>query len=157
MNAFVWNIFLAVTWAATTGNFSLFNLFAGFILGYLILRLFRHVMGASPYYGKVGQILGFIGFFLWQLVKANLRMAYHVVTPHSSLRPAVIGVPLEEHTDTELLILTNMISLTPGTLSLDLSDDKRTLYIHTMDLTNSESSIRDIKDGFERRLLEVMR
>lgn len=157
MNAFVWNIFLAVTWAATTGNFSLYNLFVGFVLGYLILRLAMHVMGDSPYYGKVGQILGFACFFLWQLIKANLRMAYHVVTPHSSLQPAVIGVPLEEMSDIELLILTNMISLTPGTLSLDLSDDKRTLYIHTMDMTDSDDSIRAIKDGFERRLLEVMR
>jgi multicomponent Na+:H+ antiporter subunit E len=74
------------------------------------------------------------------------------------MHPGVIAVPLDARTDAEITLLANLITLTPGTLSIDVSADRKVLYIHTMDLGDDPVRFRrEIKEGFERRLLEVMR
>jgi multicomponent Na+:H+ antiporter subunit E len=68
-----------------------------------------------------------------------------------------VAVPLDARTDAEIVLLANLITLTPGTLSLDLSDDRTVLYVHAMYLTDPDELRREIKEGFERRVLEVLR
>jgi multicomponent Na+:H+ antiporter subunit E len=80
-----------------------------------------------------------------------------VITPKHISRPGIIGVPLDAETDLEIFIVANLLSLTPGTLSVDLSGDRRTLFVHVMFLTDVEAARADIKNGLERRVLEVMR
>ena len=104
-----------------------------------------------------GQVLNLALFFIWELILANLRVAYDVVTPGHHMQPGVIGIPLAARTDLEITVLSSMISLTPGTLSLDVSADRKMLYIHAMYLDDVEAARRKIKDGFERRVLEVLR
>ena len=99
----------------------------------------------------------FSGFFLWQLILSNLRVAYDVITPRLYMRPGIVAVPLDAQTDEEITLLANLITLTPGTLSLGVSEDRRTLYVHAM-FVDSPDRVRDsIKNGFERRLLELIR
>jgi multicomponent Na+:H+ antiporter subunit E len=86
-----------------------------------------------------------------------VRVAYDVITPSYYMRPAVVAIPLDARTDAEITLLANLISLTPGTLSLDLSADRRTLYVHGMFVRDRETFVRSIKHGLERRLLGVMR
>jgi multicomponent Na+:H+ antiporter subunit E len=75
------------------------------------------------------------------------------------MRPGVVAIPLDARTDAEITLLANLITLTPGTLSLDVSSDRRMLYIHVMYIDNDdlEEVRRKIKAGFERRVLEVLR
>jgi multicomponent Na+:H+ antiporter subunit E len=73
------------------------------------------------------------------------------------LRPGVIGVPLDAKTDLEITLLSILVTLTPGTLSIDVSADKRVLYIHFLDIEDVEEARRNIKNGLERQLLEVLR
>jgi multicomponent Na+:H+ antiporter subunit E len=84
-------------------------------------------------------------------------VAFDVVTPRNYMKPGIIGIPLDAETDLEITLLANFITLTPGTLSLDVSTDKKTLYIHAMYVEDKEAFIRSIKDGFERRLLDILR
>jgi multicomponent Na+:H+ antiporter subunit E len=77
--------------------------------------------------------------------------------PLNRMRPAVIAVPIEPMNETELTVLSNLITLTPGTLTLDISDDRRTMYIHVMRLYDLEQTKRDIKRGFEQRILKALR
>jgi multicomponent Na+:H+ antiporter subunit E len=159
MNVLLWNVLLAVAWAFATGEFSLPNLLIGFVLGYLILLFARRTVGSSKYFGKVPQVMLFAVYYLWQILLSNLRVAYDVVTPTHYMRPGVIAVPLEAKTDAEITLLANLITLTPGTLSLDLSPDRRTLYVHTMYIDHDDVDLarRQIKEGIERRVLEVLR
>ena len=98
----------------------------------------------------------FFFFFLRELVVSNLRVAYDVLTPTDYMRPGVIAVPLDAHTDGEITLLANLISLTPGSLSLDVSTDRRVLYVHMMYLDDPEQAREQIK-YFESRLLELLR
>lgn len=154
----LWNIFLAVTWAAVTGRITVLNLAGGFILGYLILWLVQQAVGSSAsYFRKVRQIAGFALFYLWELILANLRVAYDVATPDYHMRPGIIAIPLGELTDVEITLLANLITLTPGTLSLDVSADRRVLYIHAMYIDDVEKVRQHIKHGYERRVVELLR
>ena len=150
------NLLLALVWVALTGQVTLGNLFGGFVLGYLVLWLTQRLWDSAPYVHRVRRLLGFTLFFLWELLLANLRVAILVLSPLRRLRPAVVALPLTAHTDTEITLLANLITLTPGTLSLDVSADRRVLYVHAMDVADMEQFRRDIA-RLEQRLLEVCR
>jgi multicomponent Na+:H+ antiporter subunit E len=153
---FLWNILLALVWAAATGSFTEGNLVAGFLLGYLILLFSQPVIGESRYFSKSRQILSFLGFFVWEVILSNFRMAYDVLNP-AHTRPGIIAVALEPQSDTEISVLATLITLTPGTLSLDVSPDRKTMYVHAMSVDDRDSLERKIKQDFERRVLELLR
>lgn len=100
---------------------------------------------------------GLVVYFVWELVLSNLRVAYDIVSPRHRLTPGVVGVKLDARTDLEITLLANLITLTPGTMSLDVSPDRRVLYIHSMHVGDRDAFERSIKDGFERRVLKVLR
>ena len=68
------------------------------------------------------------------------------------IEPAVVAIPLDVTSDGEILLLSMLINITPGSVTIDLSDDRRTLYVHVMHMTTAEQTRREIKDGFERRV-----
>lgn len=129
----------------------------GFVLGFVVVVFGQRAAGSSGYGHKVILVIRFALFFIYELFMANLRVAYDVVTPSQYMRPGVVAIPLSVKTDTEITLLANLISLTPGTLSLDVSDDKSVLYIHAMFVDDPDELRHEIKAGFERRVIEVMR
>lgn len=160
MILFLWNVLLAMIWATATRRFTLANVFIGFVLGYVILWLSRPAIGPSGYYDKVRQTAGLLLFIIWELLRANLRVAYEVVTPTSRRQSGIIAVPLEAQTDLEITILSGLISLTPGTLALDISKDRHYLYVHTLFIGGEEGGEQlkqRIKEKIERRVLELLR
>jgi multicomponent Na+:H+ antiporter subunit E len=96
-------------------------------------------------------------FFLRELVTANLRIAFDIATPRLHISPCIVAIPLDVETDTEITLLANLITLTPGTLSMDISDDRKVLYVHAMYVSDPDALRKEIKEGFERRVLEVLR
>ncbi len=157
MKEFLANLLLALTWAAMTGDVTEGSLLTGFVLGYVILYFLQDLLGLSLKTLKILPLVGLAAFFLRSLVAASLQVAYDVVTPRHRMRPGVIALPLEAKTDGEITLLAGLITLTPGTLVLDVSPDRRSLYIHVMYLDDPDAVRREIKEGLERRLLEVMR
>jgi len=159
MTGVLWNILLALAWAGMTENFTPSNLTIGFLLGLIVLFFARRVVGTPNYPIKICQVLGLQLFTVWELILANLRIAYEVITPNYNMRPGVVAVPLDAKTDAEITLLACLITLTPGTLSLDVAADRSVLYIHVMYVDNDdlEAVRRTIKQGFERRVLEVLR
>lgn len=156
-NRFLSNILLTIIWVALTGDFTLANYFFGFLLSFFMMWLITSGNGDAKYFRILPKVIAFFFFFLYELVKANLQVAYEVMTPHYNMTPGIVKVPLEAKTNLEITFLANLISLTPGTLSLDVSDDKKVLYVHSMYITSKESFIRGIKNGFEKRILEILR
>ncbi len=157
MRAFLWNIFLAMLWTALAGQLTLLNLAVGFVLGALVLSFVQRENGSQRYFTRLRQVLGLDMFFVWELLLSNLRVAYDVITPRHYMQPGIIAVPLDARTDAEITLLANLLTLTPGTLSLDVSADRRFIYVHVMYIRDVDVARRSIKDGFERRILEVLR
>ena len=157
MTTFLLNTLLALAWIALTGTFTPTNFAIGFAVGFVLLWLTQRAMLPSNYFRKVPQVIGFVLFFLWELLQANLRMLIIVFSPRPAIRPAVVAIPLDVRSDIEITLLANLITLTPGSLYLDVSQDRCVMYVHTMHVDDLDAFRRSIKDGFERRVMEVLR
>jgi multicomponent Na+:H+ antiporter subunit E len=152
------NLILTLVWSGLLGGITLANLVSGFVVSYFLLWLVtRGQRGHDGYFGKLPRVLGFIGYYLWELIKSNAIIAYDVLTPTHHMKPGVIGIPIEAKTDLEITALANLITMTPGTLSLDISPDRKTLYVHAMYIHDPEELRRDIKENFEPRVLALLR
>src|SRR5687768_3552753 len=146
------SILLALAWAALQGEITLGNLVAGYVVGYLVLALLaRGGVMPSTLATKTMHASGLAAFFVWEIVIANLRVALDVVRGNR-IEPAVVAIPLDVTTDGEILLLSMLINITPGSVTIDLSDDRRTLYVHVMHMKSADETRREIKDGFERRV-----
>jgi multicomponent Na+:H+ antiporter subunit E len=146
-------LLLALAWAALQGEITLGNLIVGYVLGYAILALLaRGRVLPSNLAARTKHAAGLAAFLVRELVVANVRVAIDVLRPHTAIRPAVIAVPLDVTSDHEILLLSMLINITPGSVTIDLSEDRRTLYVHVMHMTTVEASRDEIKAGFERRV-----
>ncbi|WP_202927921.1 Na+/H+ antiporter subunit E [Cyclobacterium roseum] len=154
---FLSNLLLSFIWLAVTGTFSFVNFVFGFLLSFFLLWLISRNSGENKYFHRGPKLIAFIFFFLYELIKANLQVAYDVVTPSYYMKPGIIKIPLSAKSDLEITLLANLITLTPGTLSLDVSDDRKVLYVHAMYVNDKEEFVAGIKNGFERKLLEILR
>ncbi len=157
MTPFVINLALAVGWQALFSTFTLASLLAGFAVGYAILWVLSPLFSDSHYCRKLFDVLRLTVYFLWELMVSSLQVAWDVLTPMHRSRPGIVAVPIDAKTDLEITTLANLVSLTPGTLSLDLSSDHKTLYVHAMFVDNPENIRLAIKEGMERRVLEALR
>jgi multicomponent Na+:H+ antiporter subunit E len=95
--------------------------------------------------------------FMRELILSALRVAWLAVQPRIRIRPAIIAYPLTVTSDAQITLLANMITLTPGTLSVDVSEDRKWLYVHAIDIESKEALIGDIAAGFETKILQVTR
>jgi multicomponent Na+:H+ antiporter subunit E len=157
VNALLLNLLVSMVWAVLVGEVNLENLGFGFLLGYAVLAWLRPIPGAGKYTTRLPRGFVLLLYFLWELILSSFRVARDVLSLHPRIKPGIIGVPLDAKTDNEITLLACLITLTPGTLSLDVSDDRKTLYVHSMWVTDPESVRREIKDGFERHVLEFLR
>ena len=158
------NIFLAVflTWFTrsiytelpTTGGFTLLVFMSWLLVLWLLMFLYNKAA-----FHRTRQIGLLILFYFQELVLASLRVAYEVLTPQRHMRPGIVAVPLDAETDLEITLLANFITLTPGTLSIDVSEDRKTLYIHEVYLKGGDTDLvkRQIKEGFEKKILKITR
>lgn len=154
---FLMNLLLSFIWVALTGSMYYTNFLFGYLLGFGILWIMNRNESDRRYFYKVPRIISFVFYFLYQMIKANIQVAYDVMTPKYFMRPGIVQYPMNAKTDMEINLLAMMISLTPGTLIVDISDDKKNLYIHVMYLQDPETFVKQTKIGLERRLLEAVR
>ncbi|MDA0700358.1 MAG: Na+/H+ antiporter subunit E [bacterium] len=148
---------LALLWAMSTGSLNLPNLLFGFFVAGGVLHFAGPALGDARYAVRVAKVVSLGLFFLRELLVSSVRVAIDVLRPELTMTPAVIAVPLDLHSDAQVTLLANLISLTPGTLSIDVATDRSCLYVHAMYGHDPEAVRRQIKHDFERRILGVFR
>ncbi|MEM0899569.1 MAG: Na+/H+ antiporter subunit E [Pseudomonadota bacterium] len=149
------NVLLALTWAFVSGSFSALNIMFGFLLGALALTVIREQVGSAGYFSRLLKAFSLAVLFIQELIKSSVKVATLVMTPRLDLKPGIIAYPLKAKTPAEITLLANLVTLTPGTLSVDVSDDCETLFIHALDCSEPDEIRRDIAEGFERKVMEV--
>lgn len=151
------HLVLAILWSMATGSLELLNLFVGFVVGGGVLHFAGPALGDARYGIRAIRIVGLTVFFFKELFVSSVRVAIDVLRPNLTMTPALIAVPLELKNDGAITLLANIISLTPGTLSIDVAEDRSCLYVHAMYGDDPDAVRRSIKRDFERRILEVFR
>ncbi|MBO0903292.1 Na+/H+ antiporter subunit E [Jiella sonneratiae] len=157
MILFLINIVLALTWTVVSGSFTFLNLVFGFLLGAASLYLIRREIGTTGYVDRFFRIGSLFLLFVKELLLSAWRVAVVVLSPKMDLTPGVFAYRLKVDRDFEITLLANLITLTPGTLSVDVSEDRSTLYVHAIDCSDPDSTRADIASGFERKILEAFR
>ena len=157
MSLLILNLLFAALFTILLGSGSIGVFLSGFGLGYAALWLSKPLYQNTRYFMTLPKTINLVAYFLKELVISNLRVLWDVITPRHINRPGIIGVPLTAQTDLEIFVVASLISLTPGTLSVDLSEDRKTLFVHVMFLDDVKKAREEIKNGLERRILEVMR
>lgn len=150
-------LLFTLTWAAITGSFTPLNLGFGLVLSGLALFLIRESVQPSQIRFRPMKVLSLILLFFRELAMSAIRVAILVVRPKMDLKPGIFAFPLTVTRDFEITLLANLITLTPGTLSVDVSDDRRFLYVHAIDCADPQAAIRDIETGFEAKIREAFR
>lgn len=150
------NLLLALAWVGLNGRFTLDSLLMGAVLGRIVLLILAKG-GVLPRteVRRAERAVSLLAYLLWQILLANIRLTSDVLSIRHRMTPGVIRLPLTITTDGEILLLAAMINITPGSVALDVSEDRRTMYVHVMHVTTAEEAKWDIKNGFERRILEL--
>ncbi|CUH62095.1 Na+/H+ antiporter subunit E [Thalassobacter stenotrophicus] len=157
MSLFLLNLILAVSWAALTGNFTLPGLAVGTVVGFVALWVASPLFedNGGGYFKRVFKWVKLIVLFHWELIVSSIYVVWDVLTPRHRAKPGVICVPLKAKGEAEVLLVTNLISLTPGTLSMDVTEDCNTLVVHAMFADNADQIRADIENGMEKWVREA--
>ncbi|WP_082233760.1 Na+/H+ antiporter subunit E [Halobacillus massiliensis] len=153
----VLNIIIAIMWMFLSESYTFSTFAVGYILGITLLFLMNRFTSGRFYFQSIISIIKLVLLFIRELILSNIDIVKLVYKPKIDVKPGIFGLPTELKKEWEITLLANLISLTPGTLSLEVSEDKSTIFIHAMDIQDLESSIREIKETFEKAIMEVSR
>lgn len=148
MTLFLLNLLLALIWVLLWGSANIFTIVTGLLGGYFVLWIFTRVHGRHvlrrAYGGRVFDTLRFTGYFLALLVRSNITLAKDILTPTWYMRPRIIRYDVSHLSDPQIVVFSNALTLTPGTLTVDISDDKRFLYVHCMYAQDRQQVVREL-------------
>ncbi len=160
------NIVLAITWCLLQEKFTLVEFILGFLYGYGILYALRTVLDdkkdqrqtlkTGNYFAITARPFRYFFVFLKELIKANLEVVKIVLSPELKITPGIIAYRLDVLTDAGITLLANSITLTPGTLSVDLSEDRKTLYVHALHIEDADELEQSIRNSLENYSKEIL-
>lgn len=150
-------LLLALIWGAVQGAFTVGNLVTGFVLGYGVLLVMRPLIGEAGYDARLWYQVLLVGVFLRELVLSSLRVAWEALTPGYGMDAGIICVPLDVQSDLAITLFANLISLTPGTLSLEVAGNRKCLYVHSMYIGEGPSQeAKGMKETLEYAVIRAL-
>lgn len=151
------NLLIAFTWMFLHNAWDTANFIVGYIVGLAIIWVMRRFFPTNFYFRNVVSIVKLILLFFKELFLSNIAVLKVVLSPKMTMQPAIFALPIQVKKNWEITILANLITLTPGTLVVSVSDDNSHLFIHAMDSPDIEEAVNDIKNSFEKAIMEVSR
>lgn len=151
------NVFLAFMWMFIKVSFDTSSFIKGYLFGLIIIFVFRRFFNSRFYLGRVLAAIKLTLIFLRELILSNIAVLKVVLKPKLDMRPGIFAYETSLTKDWEITILSSLITLTPGTLVVDVSNDNKILYIHAMDIADIDEAVNSIKDSFEKAIMEVSR
>lgn len=155
MSWYAKTVAMAAVWVVLTGSLTVLNVILGLALGLVIAGLLREQTVGDKVVVRLWGLLTLTLLFFKELILSAWKVARLVTSPTMDLQPGIFAYPLKVNRDFEITLLANLITLTPGTLSVDVSADRRLLFVHAIDCSDVEQARRDIEMGFERKILEA--
>ncbi len=151
------NFFLAFVWMFLSVSFTSTTFIIGYLLGLLVIFAMRRFFPSRFYLVKVYAAISLFLLFMKELILSNIAVLKTILKPKLDIKPGIFALPTDLKSDWEITLLANLITLTPGTLVVDISYDNKILYIHSIDLPSVDDAIDDIKNTFEKAIKEVSR
>ncbi len=148
------SLLLFVVWQFLSEGVSGASLVMGLVLAWLIPQLTQGFWPERPPTIRVWKLPSYLAIVLYDILTASLSVAKLILSGQDP-RPIFVSYPLELEHPLAITILASTISLTPGTVSADVSDDQKLLLIHALDAETADEVINGIRNRYERRLKEI--
>ncbi|OZG72854.1 Na+/H+ antiporter subunit E [Hahella sp. CCB-MM4] len=149
------SIFLLLVWLGLNNTLAPGHIVLGGILAFLIPLVVAGLHTPQPRVQRYGLACRYVLMVMYDIVVANIEVAIRILGPMKNLKPGFVAVPIETHNELMLTILASTISLTPGTVSAEVTKDRKWLYVHVLHMEDEEALIQQIKERYERKLREV--
>ncbi|MEO1328798.1 MAG: Na+/H+ antiporter subunit E [Pseudomonadota bacterium] len=150
------NALIAIAFAWAFEWMSPLGLGIGAAVGFVVVGFGQAALGETWYLRRARAWVRLIVMFHYELIVSSVDVAVDVLTPRHRANPAIIDVPLDVKSDLGILLVSNLISLTPGTLSLDISEDRRTLRVHAMFADDPDALCKSLKSGMESWVIDAV-
>lgn len=150
------NVGISLVWAFLHTSYTFMDFAVGFVLGAIVIGFFGRVVGFEEFYlWRLLKGVKLFLIFLKELVVACMQVLYQVVQPQLQIKPGIIRMEIDLPTDFQVTLLANMITLTPGTMTMGVTPDNRALYIHVLNVDDADQVRVGIKKSFEDNIREV--
>ncbi len=153
MTRFVLHLVLAIVWCLLTGSANPWNFVAGLLVGGAVVSVYSRVTGQGGYFSRILRIVAFGWYFIVILTKANIDIAKALLRPNPPLKPRILRYNVAHLNDAHKTTLANAITLTPGTLVVDICPTGDWLYLHCMFAEQREAVLEEIEE-LEHRLMK---
>ncbi len=104
---------------------------------------------------RVFRFIIFVLYYLKELIVSSLYVAWDIITPKDLMKPGIVEVPVDLKSETAVIAFANLISMTPGSLTMDMSPDKKKIYIHAMYLHDKQEFIDKMKNELEHKIRQI--
>lgn len=149
------NLIISFMWMFLSESYTLITFTLGYIVGILLLLVLNRFFAERIYLERFYKIISLFYIFIRELILSNVDVVKLVYAKNPNFEPGIFAMPIELKKNWEITLLANLITLTPGTLSIALSDDNSYIFIHAMHIDEKEQSIYEIKNTFEKAIMEV--
>jgi multicomponent K+:H+ antiporter subunit E len=149
------SLLLLIVWLLLNNTVAPGHLVLGTFLAIVIPLLTSGMQDPQPSFHKPFTIIRYVLMVIGDIVVANFEVAILVVGSSKHLNPALVAIPMDIEHELPITILASTVSLTPGTVSAEISEDKKWLYVHVLNLTDKDELIALIKSRYERPLMEI--
>lgn len=149
------SISVAVVWLLLVNSLAPAHLLTAAILGLLLPSIAQRLRSEHAGLRKPRIAARLAGIVLWDIIMSNIEVARRILGPESALTPAFVWVPLDLTNSHAITTLAGIITMTPGTLSADLTEDRKFLLVHCFNLADAEAQILQIKQRYENPLREI--
>lgn len=151
------NILIAVLWVFLQDSFEITNFITGFIVGLSLIFIMRRFFPTEFYLKKVFSIIHLIYLFIMELILSSVLMIKQILRPKLNITPGIFSFETELEGDLEITVLALLLTLTPGSVVLEITKDSNVFYIHAMDIPESRDAVLKAKSTFEKAIMEVTR
>ena len=154
---FILNLFIAALWFLLKDdpNASFSTFMSGFFIGILILYAMHRFFGMQFYLGRVLKVLKLILLFIRELILSSVSVLKQVLQPQLNITPGIFTYETRLSGDWEITVLALLLTLTPGSVVMEVSEDGSVFYIHAMDIEESKETVLRSIGKFEQAILEV--
>ncbi|MDD4346660.1 MAG: Na+/H+ antiporter subunit E [Desulfitobacteriaceae bacterium] len=151
------NIFIGVLWMFLQDDWSAFTFSSGYLLGLFVLFILRRFLPSQFYLFTLQAVVELLLIFIYELFTSSIVVISKIIRPKINITPGIFPLETSLEGDVEITLLALLITLTPGSVVVEISHDNKTFYVHAMDIPELSDSVLRSKDRFEEAIKKVTR
>lgn len=151
------NLFIAFLWMFLQDSWDMLSFFGGYLVGLFIVFCMRRFFSTRYYLSTLFYVFRLFFVFIRELISSSVLVVRQVIRPKINITPGIFKLETELEGDLEVTLLSLLITLTPGSVVMEISEDAKVLFVHAMDIPKSSDAVIKSKIAFEKAIKDVTR